>query len=320
VLQLTGGLYLGWALGANDASNVFGTAVASRSIGFRTAAVLCAAAIIIGAVAQGEEGIETLSGLSRQTTTTLVIVSLCAAFTVTLMTALGLPISTSQAVVGAILGAGLVFDAEHVEWAGLGKVVTCWVGTPVAAMACAAILYWLVGLPIRWIPMSMLTRDKVLWSGLIVVGLYGSYALGANNVANATGIFKGHAAGLSARALALLGGAAIALGVMTYSRRVMMTVGSRVMRLDAFTAFVAVLSMAVSVHVFAMIGVPVSTSQAIVGAVMGVGFMRGLHVLHFDVLRRIVVGWLFTPGVALVLAAAAMGIVNGLTPPASPAG
>ena len=64
MVLLLGGLYLGWALGANDASNVFGTAVGAKIISFRQAAVLCALALIAGAALQGEAGIHTLSGLT----------------------------------------------------------------------------------------------------------------------------------------------------------------------------------------------------------------------------------------------------------------
>ena len=50
---LIGGLYLGWALGANNAGNVFGTAVAARIVRFRNATILCSAAVILGAILQG---------------------------------------------------------------------------------------------------------------------------------------------------------------------------------------------------------------------------------------------------------------------------
>jgi PiT family inorganic phosphate transporter len=59
-----------------------------------------------------------------------------------------------------------------------------------------------------------------------------------------------------------------------------------------------VFSEGVTVHVFAEIGVPVSTSQALVGAVIGVGFMRGVRSIHSDVLKNIVLGWVLTPIVA----------------------
>lgn len=305
-LPLTGGLYLGWALGANDASNVFGTAVASRIITFRNACILSAVAIVVGAVLQGEAGIKTLSGLTVQTHATLLVVTISAAITITMLTIMKLPISTSQAIVGAITGIGLGLD--DMRWGGLVKVVICWVATPIGAMLISIVLYKIFDFILRRTAMSMLTRDKLLWGGLIIVGIYGSYALGANNVANATGVFSGQLPGVSDRWLATLGGLAIASGVLTYSKRVMMAVGGGVMRPDAFTAFVAVSSMAVTVHVFAMIGVPVSTSQGIIGAIIGIGLFRGAHVLKFRVLRNIAFGWIMTPAISLVLAAAGFAI------------
>ena len=140
------------------------------------------------------------------------------------------------------------------------------------------------------------------------MGVYGSYALGANNVANATGIFSGQIPGFSDQYLAVLGGLAIAFGVLTYSRRVMLAVGKSIMPLEAFTAFVAVTSMSVTVHIFAIIGVPVSTSQGIVGAIIGVGLMRGIHTVNIRILRNIGAGWLLTPAIALLLSAAAYAI------------
>ena len=311
MLPLTGGLFLGWALGANNASNVFGTAVASRIISFRNACLLCSAAVLLGAVLQGENGIHTLSGLVVQDNTTLLVISIAAAATATFMTILRLPISTSQAVVGAIAGVGLA--TRNMHWQGLIKVVTCWIATPLGAMVISYIIYKSVGLIIRHVPMSLLTRDKLMWSGLLIVGIYGSYALGANNVANATGIFSGQIPNVSDTQLAFLGGLAIATGVLTYSKRVMMAVGSGVMRLDAFTAFVAVSSMALTAHVFAVIGVPVSTSQGIIGAILGIGVIRGAHVIRFPALRRIAFGWLLTPVISLILAAAGYAVFCGAT-------
>jgi len=222
------------------------------------------------------------------------------------MTIMRLPISTSQAIVGAIAGVGLA--TKDMNWAGLTKVIICWIATPIGAMFISLIFYKLLASLIRYVPMSILTRDKILWGGLLVVGTYGSYALGANNVANATGIFSGKIPGVSDSQLALLGGVAIALGVLTYSKRVMMAVGSGVMPLDAFTAFVAVSSMAITVHIFAIIGVPVSTSQAIIGSIIGIGMIRGAQALKFRSLRNICLGWLMTPTISLILASAGYAI------------
>ena len=306
MLPLIGGIYLGWALGANDAANVFGTAVGSRIISFWKAALLCAVFVIIGAVLQGREGIKTLSGLTEYNSSTLLIVSISAAVSVTLMTIFRLPISTSQAMVGAIAGLGL--STKHMHWGGLVKVVVCWIATPVGALIISLVIYKLLSAFLRRVPMSLLTRDKILWGGLLLVGIYGSYALGANNVANVTGIYSGQINGITDILLALFGGCAIAVGILTYSRRVMLSVGSRIMSLNAFTAFVAVSSMAITVHVFAFVGVPVSTSQAIVGAIVGIGFMHGINSINLKNVRNIVFGWLLTPVISLILSAAGYAI------------
>ena len=96
MLSLLGGIFLGWSLGANDAANVFGTAVSSKMVRFRTAAVLAAVFVIIGAVVSGRAGIMTLKGLTALELEQAVISSVAAAITVTLMTFLRLPVSTSQ--------------------------------------------------------------------------------------------------------------------------------------------------------------------------------------------------------------------------------
>jgi PiT family inorganic phosphate transporter len=307
---LLGGLYLGWALGANDAGNVFGTAVASRIVRLRTGVLLCTAAVMVGAMLQGKAGIHTLSALAEQTQRTAAVCTFAAALTVTLMMILRLPSSTSQAIVGAIVGVGLATNTMN--YPALVKVVICWACAPLGAFLIAIFVYLLTAWFFRRVPMSILTRDKLLWGGLIVVGAYGAYALGANNVANATGIFSGRLDGVTDRQLAILGGVAIGLGVLTFSRRMIRAIGSGIMLMDAFTAFVAVLSMAVTVHALAMIGAPVSTSQAIVGAIFGIGLLRNPQNLRLGMLRNIAVGWLITPAVAIILSAAGYAIfANG---------
>ena len=63
ILFLFGGLFLGWSLGANDAANVFGTAVGTRMINFRTAAIVCSICVILGAVISGAGTTETIGKL-----------------------------------------------------------------------------------------------------------------------------------------------------------------------------------------------------------------------------------------------------------------
>lgn len=299
MVSLLGGIFLGWSLGANDASNVFGTAVSSKMLKFWTAAVLASIFVILGALISGRAGIDTLSGLTAINLEQAVISSVAAAATVTIMTLLGLPVSTSQAVVGAILGIGIL--NRQLNLGGLGKVVLCWVGTPIGAAVIAVLLYHTLRVIYNRLSFNLFQSDMILRLGLILAGSYGAYALGANNVANVTAVFVG--AGLITVAqAALIGGFSIALGILTYSRPVMETVGKKLVRLDPFSAFIVILSLAVTVHFYTLVGVPVSTSQAVIGGVLGIGIVKGVNTVSRKTLLNIVVAWVLTPVVACFIA------------------
>lgn len=301
MLSLLGGVFLGWSLGANDASNVFGSAVASRMLKFWTAAVLASVFVLLGALLQGQAGIETLKGLTQFTLEQAVVSSVAAATTVTIMTILGFPVSTSQAVVGAILGIGIL--NQQLNLAGLGKVVVCWFGTPVGAVVIAVIIYKVLAVFYNNLKINLFQSDMLIRLSLIAAGSYGSYALGANNVANVTAVFVG-AGHLTVFSAALIGGLSIGLGIMTLSKRVMETVGKKLVRLDPFSALVVLLAEAITVHIFTFIGVPVSTSQAVIGAVLGVGIVKGISTVSGRTLVNILIAWLLTPAVAGFIATA----------------
>ena len=293
--QILSGIFLGWSLGSNDSANVFGTAVATKMVRYSTAVVLCAVFIVLGAWMEGEAGFHRLSSLVEQNANEVFICSLASGLTVTFMTILSLPVSTSQAIVGGIFGVALA-SGQAVDLASFGKLVICWIGTPIGGFFIAMIVYWIARLILQSQKLNFFELDWLLRWGLILSGIYGSYALGANNVANVTGIYVG-AGVLSVEQASLIGGLSIAAGVMTFSRNVMMTVGKGLIPLNGVGAFVAVLSHAIVVHLYAQIGVPVSTSQAIVGAVMGVGVVLQRK-MDLQKLFRILQAWIMTPVVS----------------------
>ena len=307
MFHLLGGVFLGWSLGSNDGANVFGPAVSSRMLRFWTAAVLASVFVIIGAILSGQAGIETLKGLTILDLQQAVISSVAAAVTVTIMTILRLPVSTSQAVVGAIVGIGILNDKLNLS--GLGKVLVCWIGTPTGAAIIAILLYHLLGILYNRLNLNMFTSDIILRLCLAVASSYGAYSLGANNVANVTAVFVG-AGLLNVFYATLFGGLSIALGILTFSRPVMETVGKRLVRMDPFSALIVVLSLAVTVHIYALIGVPVSTSQAVIGGVLGIGIVKGVRTVSRQTLRNILLGWFLTPVIACFLAFAFDFVIN----------
>ena len=323
LIFLTSGLFLGWALGANDAANVFGTAVGTKMLSWRTAAIICSLFVILGAMISGAGTSQTLSNLGAVSALPGAFMSaLSAAISVYLMTKSGLPVSTSQSIVGAIIGWNL-FSNNPTDASTLTKILSTWVLCPVLAAIIAVILFSLLKFVSRRVRMHLVMADAYTRLALIVVGAFGAYSLGANNIANVVGVFIpvqplealqiGGFVLSSTQQLFLLGGLAIALGVFTYSRGVMMTVGHDLGRLSAASALTAVLSHSIVLFMFASRGleawlsglglptiplVPVSSSQAVVGAVVGISILQGAAGIRWSVLGRIVVGWIVTPVVA----------------------
>ncbi len=324
---LSSGLFLGWSLGANDAANVFGTAVGTRMMRFTTAAVICSAFVILGAVVGGAGASHTLGKLGVVNALGgAFMVALSAGFTVYTMTRMSLPVSTSQAIVGSIIGWNL-FSGSPTDASALIKIVTTWVACPLLAAAFAMLFYSVFIRVSRRFPVHLLWEDMLMRWGLILVGAFGSYSLGANNIANVMGVFVPVAPfktltvlGLftltGTQQLFLIGGIAISIGIFTYSRRVMETVGGSLMRLTPQMALIVVLSQAAVLYLFssqqlsgwltghglpAIPLVPVSSSQAVIGAVLGLGILKGGRGVRFRVLGEIAAGWVTTPVIACAI-------------------
>jgi len=319
---LTSGLFLGWSLGANDAANVFGTAVGSGMVRFTTAAIVCSIFIIIGAVMSGSGAAHTLGKLGAVNALGgSFMAALAAALTVYWMTKLSLPVSTSQAVVGAIIGWNL-FSGSITDINALLKILATWIACPLLAGLIAMPLLKGVEMFLAWAKLHLFKLDAYTRIALILAGAFGSYALGANNIANVMGVFVQSSPFTdfefgslfrvtSIQQLFLLGAIAIAVGVFTYSKRVMLTVGGGLMPLSPVAAWVVVFSHSIVLFLFASQGlehflassglptiplVPVSSSQAVVGAVIGIGLMRGGgRDIEWRVLGRIGGGWITTP-------------------------
>lgn len=300
MLFLLAALYLGWTLGANDTANVFGTGVTSELISYKLAILLTAGFVILGAAIEGPKVMHTVGGFTNLTLATASLAVLSAAAVVTLMTFLKLPISTSQAIMGAIVGITVSLGGwGSVPGDKLVKIVLCWLFTPLGAMVISVFLFTVLA-PFMNRLRSFITFALVMKIGIVAVGCYGAYTLGANNVANVTGAFVG--AGLMGPlAGALTGGAAIGGGALTYSRGVMISVGKRIFPLGPFSAFITVLSAAITLQLFTELRVPVSNSQAIVGAIAGIGVLRGTRAINKKRLVSIFTAWIATPIIAASL-------------------
>lgn len=320
LLFLASGLFLGWSLGANDASNVFGSAVGSRMISFRKAAIIASLFVIIGSVAQGSGAAGTLGKLGAVNALGgSFTVALAAGITVYLMTKFSLPVSTTQSIVGAIIGWN-IFTGNHTDGRILAQIVATWITGPLLGAGLAVVLYILLRQIKRRSNIHLIRFESHIRIWLIVVGAFGAYSLGANNIANVMGVFipafqlnefnLGIITLSSSQQLFLLGSLAIAAGILTYSNRVMEVVGNNIVELSSEAALVVVLAQALVLFIFSSSGlnslterigippvpmVPVSSTQVVIGSVLGIGLYKGARNINFRILGGIGAGWIITP-------------------------
>lgn len=294
------GIGIGWSIGANDAANSLGTAVGSRVLTLRQAIVLITVFGFLGAFLQGShviktigKGIVPINNLDKHIAVYLALVaSFAACAWVVLATYWKMPISTSHSIVGAVAGAGLAIHAP-IEWKVLFDIFLCWIFTPVGAAVLGYIFFRLF----KNVFYSLIPRRSLrgtLASLIILSGCYVAYSWGANDVANAVGVIAG-AGIISLNTAMILGGLSIVLGIITWGYKVIETIGSEITHLLPIMAFSAQLASAINVHIYTVFGIPVSTSHSIVGAIFGVGLVRGMRVLNLRILREIIVCWLATP-------------------------
>lgn len=140
-----------------------------------------------------------------------------------------------------------------------------------------------------------------------------AFAHGSNDVANAIGplaavfgIVK-HGGAVMAKApipfwIMLLGAGGIVLGLAMYGYKVIATVGSNITQLTPSRGFAAQLATASTVVIASGFGLPISTTQTLVGAVLGVGFARGIGALNLSVIRNIFMSWIITLPAGALLA------------------
>lgn len=324
IVFISSGLFLGWALGANHLGNVFGTAIGTRMVSFHAAALTCSLFIVIGAVVSGAGPAQTLGHLGEVNELAgAFMVALAAALTMLWMTRLGLPVSTTQAIVGGIVGWNL-FSGHATDPSALTTIMLSWVAGPVIAAFVAVVLFKVVRRLLVRSRLHLLQADAITRIGLILAGALGAYSLGANNIANVMGVFVpvvpvrelnlfGSIALSSGQQLFLLGGLAIAAGIYTYSRKVVDTVGVHLLQLSPATALAVVLAHSLVMLMFSSqslesllngLGlpgiplVPISSSEVVVGAVVGIGILQGGGGIRWSVLGHIAAGWLLTPVMA----------------------
>jgi PiT family inorganic phosphate transporter len=308
--------------GFHDTANAIATSVATRALSPKWAIVMATSFNFIGAFA-GTAVAKTIgSGLVNEQTTTQTIVAaaLIGAIGWNLITwQQGLPSSSSHALIGGLLGATVIAagtSALKVDGI-VNKVLIPMVTSPVLGFLIAFALM----LSIIWIfrrskrkPMGRRFRRLQ-----VVSAAFMAFAHGSNDAQKTMGIIT--LALVSAGVIdevvvptwvIVISATALSLGTAVGGWRIMRTMGQRVAKLEPVHGFAAETTAASILLTTAHFGMPVSTTQVISGAIMGVGASQGARAVRWGVARRILVAWVLTLPGAGVLAAIAWAILNAL--------
>ncbi len=198
-------------------------------------------------------------------------------------------------------GVGLAADLT-VSFDKIFTIVECWILCPLLTMVLTYVIYRFTRGIMRRLGWTR-RGDKVLTGLVLITAAYGAYSLGANNLGNAIGpIAALEHQPIDMRILTVAGAVSIALGALIFGRGVSETVGKNIITLDLQSAFAVQVSAAFGLHLFSMIGIPVSTSQAVVGALLGVGLVHGIKTVSKRKIGEVVVGWIAAPTCSGVVA------------------
>ncbi|MBF0124686.1 MAG: inorganic phosphate transporter [Magnetococcales bacterium] len=320
--------YATWNTGANDVANAMGTAVGSGAIGVKKAIIIAIIFEALGALLAGSTVTDTLqNGLLHGAAFTAqpewLVYGMLAALLATsswlvLATAWGWPVSTTQAIVGAIAGFAFLTTGSHaVQWNQVGTILLAWLLTPMIG----GLLAWLlmkIAPVVAWLGRGTTTRgegetEKIFASLIVFAGAAMAFAHGANDVANGVapmaaviatvrsgGDVMRHDLPLWALAIGTLG---IVTGLATYGYRIMETIGSKMTELTPIRGFCATLAAAITVLIASRMGLPVSTTHIAIASIFGAGVPRGTATLDFRVMSGIVTSWMVTLPTVAVLSA-----------------
>jgi PiT family inorganic phosphate transporter len=299
--------------GFHDTANAVATSVSTRALSPRLAVLIASIANLAGAFVTTAVATTVGKGIidTNLATTKTVLAALVGAIAWNLLTWwLGLPSSSSHALIGGLIGAALVQSGlDGVEWHDIAhKVVIPAVIAPAIAFAAAFALllaiYWIF----RWMTPGIANRTFRL--GQLGSGTWVAFTHGSNDAQKTMGVI----------ALALFthgsidhfyiptwvkvsAGVAIAAGTYVGGWRIMRTVGQRIYSIQPASGFAAQATAGSTIYLATHLGYPLSTTHVVSGGVIGAGATQRLSAVRWGVAGNIVVAWVLTiPAAALVAA------------------
>jgi inorganic phosphate transporter, PiT family len=297
-LSLLGSVFIAFVIGSNDTANALGICVGCNIITFKRAVRYFGLLVFVGILLHGGRVMKTVGHDLLSVNLSIVGAALViSGLLITLANWKRLPLSSTQVIIGSVTGAGAA-SGLPIHLSTVVKICLSWVISPLGALLFAFLFYSLMELTLSKLP--LLRVERILRSLLVVAGFLIAYNTGANELATVLGgpVY----AGLFTRVPAAIGGALLVfLGATLLSPRVIETVGKGITVLDPFSGFAAQFGAGTCVLLFTTLGMPISTTYCVIGAITGVGLLKGVETVRFHLLKKILLGWLLAPLVSFAL-------------------
>lgn len=268
-------LYLTWCVGVNTVGTVLGVTTGSGVLKLKAAVLGAGLFTVLGIMFTSERIINTLGNtLVHLNNAGVVAVFVVVGILLMVTTSSGIPIFETYLIMGALAGfsimQGLPLDVLMYE-----KILASMFVSPFAAMACGFIAYKII-LKLGATRIKSVSGRELLEAKFIVPAIMAMavlcFALGGNSVGVAIGVLGGK---IDMVLLLVLGSAAVIMGVLTWSYKVAKTVGLKLTDLSPSRGFSVHLAAGLTLMGFLYMSIPVSTTQTLIGATIGVGLARG---------------------------------------------
>jgi inorganic phosphate transporter, PiT family len=311
--------------GFHDTANAIATSISTRALSPHAAVGLSAVFNLIGAVVtvaffQAKVSNTIASTLAIKPGMVVVMAALLGAIAWNLITwYLGLPSSSTHALIGGLCGSGIAAAGglDGVKWSALGKQVASLVVSPPLGFLAAAVFSVALVLVVQRMRLRPAPVNRTFRSLQVLTAALLSYSHGANDAQKTMAaitlalVASGDLTHFEVPLwVVVLSAVTIAFGTYAGGWRIIRTLGWSILKLEPATGFAAQLMGATVIQGATLVGLPVSTTHVITGAVMGVGASRKLSAVRWGLGANIVAAWVVTIPAAATIAWVAFAILN----------
>jgi phosphate/sulfate permease len=300
-------ILIAFGIGSNDTSNALGICIGCGVIKLRRALIVFGCFVLLGILIQGQKVMDTVGKDLVEVTLPILSISLSvAALLIILSNWKKLPLSTHQVIIGSLAGSGIASGAE-VNLTAILEIVVSWILSPLVAFFSALFLYKAMEKTIS--KLSLFRIERILRALLLFSGILIAYNTGANELATILGPVI-HSGLIEQLRASLLGSLFVFLGAVILSHRVIETIGKGITTLDPYSGFAAQFGAGMCVLFFTFLGMPISTTYCIIGAISGVGITKGMKTVKLDLIKKILANLVIAPSLAFLISFLIMKAVS----------